>query len=235
MSRTAAERWTGVKYPCDTTEVDPADLTEATDMAQGWLFGLSGGRVGLFSTVGDEYRVSRGDACGVPYKGADGEWRNGGVDGHGCCRVELFRQPVYEVAEVRIEGVVLDPLGYVLLDNSVTRIGACWPADGDCDEPAISIDYRWGVRPGMVAKAACGELACEFLAALDPSAECRLPSSWTQVVRQGVTMSRPDTATLIGAGLTGLPLVDTFISAYNPSKLKQRSRVVHLDDARRAS
>ena len=233
MSRTTAVKWTGVTYPC---ELEGDDAAEALGLAQDVLFSLSGGRVGQFVTVEDAYWVSgsRSD-CGVPYKDADGEWRNGGTSVHDCCTIELFRHPVQSVQQVRIGGEVVDASEYELLGNTLMRVGACWPVDAGCEVPLIQVDYTWGVRPGMVAKAAAGELACEMSAALTPGQTCSLPSAWTDIVRQGVTVKRPNVTELVKAGYTGLPLTDQFIRVYNPRGLTQRSRVVHVDGPSRAA
>jgi len=235
MSRTVAAAWTGIKYPCDVYDVSAEDLADVNKMAADWMFAISGGRVGQFTTTGDQYTSPRGDSCGVPYKDSDGFWRNGGVGGHECCKVELFRQPVDEIIAVRVDGSSLDPASYDLVGSTLTRLDACWPTDDGCEAPRLEVDYKWGVRPGIVAKAAAGELACEFLAALDPARQCNLPSAWTDIVRQGVTVKRPEIASLIKLGLTGLPLTDGFIRVYNPNRLKVRSRVIHIDGSRRSA
>jgi hypothetical protein len=204
-------------------------------MAQAWLFALSGARVGTFTTIEQQYEAACSSECGVPYKGADGEWRNGGVGMHDCCRIELMSQPVVAVDEVRLWGVALSSDSFVHVGNSVRRLGACWPCEAGCEVPPIEVDYTWGVRPDALTLAAAGELACEMVGALVPGRECGLPSGAVQVVRQGVTVTRPDLSTILDAGLTGMPLTDTFIRAHNPNRLSNRSRVVAIDGARIAT
>lgn len=238
MSRTAATKWTldDTALPCSDDTIDPTLLDRAKSTAQDWLYGLSGGRVGVFSTVDDQYRVAPVSADRpTPYKDEAGLWRNGLLDDDAMCRIELFRQPVRGIVAVRVNGETLDPSEYVLEGNTLVRLGAQWPVDCDCCTGApISVDYRWGVEPDALAIAAFGELTCEVVAALTPGSDCRLPGNATKIVRQGVEVTRPSLETLTEHGLTGLPLVDQFVRVHNPNHLRARSRVIALDGARRA-
>lgn len=233
MSRTVAAAPTGVKYPCDVSSESAGDLAEVTSMAAEWLFALSGGRAGEFTTIEDEYRPMRGGDCGLPYKDQRGVWQNGGrfEDGRTCCEIVLYRQPVAAVDAVRVDGVTLAASSYVLEGNTLRRLGACFPDGEACDVAPVQVDYRWGVPLNFLGRRAVGELACEMLAAVTDGRECNLPSGAQQVVRQGVTVTRPDLETLLDNGLTGLPITDAFVRSVNPARLSQRSKVVHLDSA----
>jgi hypothetical protein len=233
MSRTVSIPWTGVNPPC---EIDAADLDEIVQFAGSVLFGLSGGRVGLFTTVQDQYWTAPvRSTCfyQTPWGDLSQFDTLQNVRSNDCCAIELQNQPVQSITEVRVDGDVLDPTGYVLLGNSLHRVGACWPRRSG-DKPRIQVDYQWGVRPGIVAKMAAAELACEVSAAMSPGQTCSLPSAWTDIVRQGVTVKRPNITELVKAGFTGLPLTDQFIRTYNPNGLRQRARVVSVDSVRRA-
>jgi hypothetical protein len=231
MSRTAAALWDLGILPCDDAPVDPV-LSDLTAQAQAWLFALSGRRVGEFVTLEDRYRPSTSSECGGPYKDADGIWRNGSTGGDDCCRIELDRQPVRSVTEVRVNGVALDPGSYHLEGNTLIRDGACWPLAEPCDPAPVEVDYLWGIPADVTALAAARELVCEMNRAIT-GRECSLPGGAQQIVRQGVTITRPDLETLLGNGLTGMPLVDTFVRVYNPSRLQQRSRMYSPDRAAR--
>lgn len=228
MSRTVAAPLTDLVYSCDVDAVDPAELAEVTAMAAEWLFVLSGGRVGSFSTVEDEYRPLTAAYCGLATGSAS--------DSRACCEIVLYRQPVAAIDEVRVDGVALDPSAYTLEVNTLRRIGACFPGGADCDEAPIQVDYRWGVPLGFLGRRAIAELACEMLAAVQPlGRDCLLPSGAQQIVRQGITITRPDLETLLDNGLVGLPVTDAFIRAFNPNRLTQRSKVIQLDGTVRAS
>ena len=238
MSRTVAAPITDLVYPCDVDAVSPDELAEVTAMAAEWLFVLSGGRAGSFITIEDEYRPASGGACGMPYKDSAGAWHNGGAfaDGRSCCEIVLYRQPVAVVDAVRVEGVTLDPADYVLEINTLRRLGSCFPTGAGCDVAPVQVDYRWGVPLSPLGRRAVAELACEMLAAIMPlGRDCLLPSGAQQIVRQGITITRPDLSTLLDNGLVGLPVTDAYIRAFNPNRLTQRSKVVQIDGAERAS
>jgi hypothetical protein len=151
-------------------------------------------------------------------------------------RVMLPGYPVTAVTEVKIDGVVIDPSEYRLdewqyltrMRNSAEPlIPLFWPSCQVLDLPDTepgtwSVTYRAGVAPPLAGKAAATALACELL----PGADCKLPSGATRIVRQGVTIDRlqPLAAALM-AGATGIPQIDTFMAAYNPSGLRRRPTV----------
>lgn len=231
MSRTVIQPWTG-DLPCDTDELTPEQIEMVRTSAAAYLWALSGRRVGALTTVEEGFRTACSDGCaGMPYKGSDGEWRNSSGSPSECCRIELFRQPVRKINEVRLWGDVLDPSGYTIEGNSLLRIGDCWPCCDDCDVPCIEVDYESGVVPDGLAVAALGELSCEFVNAATGKL-CKLPSRATSVSRQGVTIDLADAESFAENGLTGLPVVDAFIRTFNPSKLVHRSRVLSPDLAR---
>lgn len=233
MSRTVQQPWP-IEWACDVAEVDPTVLASSHASAQIWLWALSGRRVGVFQTIEDAYISSSScEACGVPYKGSDGEWRNGGNSSSDCCAIELMNQPVVSISEVRLYGEVLDPSEYEIQRNSLVRLGGCWPCDSSACEPAaIEVDYVWGVPLDALGKLAVGELACEFVLGMTGE-NCRLPSRAVSVSRQGVSIEMQDAQGFAEQGLTGLPLSDSWLRSMNPHKLQQRSRVVSVDQASR--
>ncbi len=71
------------------------------------------------------------------------------------------------------------------------------------------------------------QLACEMFASLT-GGDCKLPTGTVQRVRQGVTTQM--TPFLAwgkkdGQWATGLPLVDLFLSTWNPAGLRRRPTV----------
>jgi hypothetical protein len=150
------------------------------------------------------------------------------VGGSACCRIELFMQPVRSVSEVRVDGVPLDPAGWVLEGNHLMRLGECWPCDPTCAPAGISVDYEWGIDWSYIGELAVAELACEF-AAGNAGEDCRLPERATQISRQGVTIDMESAADLKASGNTGMKTVDRFLDAVNPARLASRSRVLSPD------
>jgi hypothetical protein len=235
MSRTVSAPLTNVPFSCDVSSVAEGDKAEAVRMAREWLFALSGGRVGAFTTIEDAYYPVRGETCGLPYKDQRGVWQNGNrSDGQSCCEITLSRQPVRSVQAVRVNGVTLAPSEYIVTGNTLRRLDVCFPTEDDCEAPPVEVDYTWGVSYGSLGLRAVGALACEMLAAVDDDRECNLPSGAQSVVRQGVTVTRPDLQAILDNGLTGIGLVDAFIRTHNPNRLHKRSRVVALDGAIKA-
>jgi hypothetical protein len=168
----------------------------------------------------------------------NGVWRNCGCAG-GCscapdCRVDLGR-PVAEVTEVKVNGLVLDPSAYTLVGPWLTRTdgGECWPA---CQDPSVpdtedgtfSVTFKPGRALPIAGQIAAGALAGEFVKAC-AGGECALPAQISSLTRQGVEVEFVDPETVFTDGRTGIREVDLFISAVNPSALRQRARVFSPD------
>jgi hypothetical protein len=196
------------------------------------LVALTGGRYGI-ETYDEDYRVPGGGGClPAPYKGTDGQWRNGFSGGY-CCQIRLDHAPVREILGVYVFGVQQAANTYAVERSNLRRRGSCWPTSGACDEPAVRVRYRGGLQPPLAGAIALGELAAEYAKGLSGSA-CRLPSGVVNVARQGVTTSFVAPDVLAQLQITGLPLTDAFINAVNPARLKGRSRVFSPDLPSRA-
>jgi hypothetical protein len=151
-------------------------------------------------------------------------------------RVMLPGYPVTEIVEVKIDGVAvaadtyrLDEYQFLtrMRDPAEPDIPLFWPAcqilDLDDDvQGTWSVRYFSGVDPPLAGKAAAAALACELL----PGADCKLPTGAVRIVRQGVTIDRlQPLARMLLEGMTGIPAIDTFIAAYNPSRLRRRPAI----------
>ena len=139
--------------------------------------------------------------------------------------------PVVSISEVRIDGVVVNPLSY-RVDNRAYLVrtdGGFWPACQDVGSAAGSagtwtVTYVAGVSPPEIARLAAIELAYHLSRAFRGES-CGLPSGARKVTRQGVTVDRQGVAFLARelrssasreAKSSGLMVVDAFIAAYNP-------------------
>lgn len=174
-------------------------------------------------------------------------------------QVKLPGYPVTSIVEVKIDGDILPALdgdgdpNYRLDEwQLLTRMGKpgtpaqprFWPScqNLDLDDTAngtFSVSYRFGVAPPLPGVLAAEELGCEIYNALVGN-ECRLPVGASQLNRQGVNITR---GLLVNWALaqssrggphprswsTGLPLVDAFLSAYNPTGRRSRSRIFSPD------
>jgi hypothetical protein len=146
-----------------------------------------------------------------------------------------------------VDGAVLTPgTDYVLYNgrrlvrqaSNVAPLseGAVWPCCQRLDLPDTmqgtwSLTYAWGKPVPDAGVLAAKELAVELAKAVanptDPT--IRLPQRVTSIASQGVSAVVQDPLTFIERGLTGIPVVDLFIMAYNPYGVRRRARVISPD------
>lgn len=232
-----------------SSDADPALVASAIDEASDLLYALSGRRWpgtavararpvrGGCACWGVQLLVGPGvDAPAVIYGGGNPLWdgrRWHGADALGSCgwvpAVELSGSGPFNVTEVTIGGVVVDPATYHLDGEYLIRHdGGAWPWCQDMTRPpgdpgTFVITYEYGHAAPPSGVAAANQLACELLKASLGKA-CALPSGVTRVTRQGVTIER-QVAARWGMGRTGLALVDVFLDTTNPNRLARRASV----------
>jgi hypothetical protein len=219
-----------ITWPCDVATVDPELLDAAQSLAEQLLWSLSGYRVGV-CTFREAFRQPNTGYCGFPYKDANGNWRNNGQTGGQCCRVLLTHRPVYSIVAVRDGGVILDEDQYALEGSWLRRRKACWSSSFPCDDPELIVEYQSGVGFPNGTGAAVGEVACEYLTALQ-GGQCRLPSRATSITRQGVTITLDTAADFVGRRRLGLPVTDAWLESVSGSGPRVASRVYSPDLAR---
>lgn len=201
----------------------------AEDLAVHVLWALSGRQFGAY-----EVTVRPGlSGGGFVWSRMSGHW---GEVPCGCppgvCRVSDARVvhlpgPVHPDGDdtpivVTVAGVALPDGQYTVEGDRLFRVGGVWPRQ-DLGRPlgdpgTWSVTYHQGVAAPDVVAPLVGALAREFLAACDEPSECRLPSTLTQLSRQGVTHVF-DPARILSAGFTGLTEVDRWLAAVNPNRL----------------
>lgn len=147
----------------------------------------------------------------------------------GCADVStvMLTAPITDISEVKVGGVVLDPASYHVEngDRLIRDDGKAWPACGGKD---FTVTYLNSHRVDAMGAYAAGVLAYEFLKLLtQDKTKCRLPSSVTNVQRQGLTFEI--TRGMFANGVTGIPEVDTFIMLWNPHGLKTKPAVYSPD------
>lgn len=156
-----------------------------------------------------------------------GHWANWPCGCIGSCtvsgpRVVHLPGPVNDVTAVTVEGVVLDEDAYVVEGDALYRVGGVWPRQhlgrplGEAG--TWSVTYTRGVPPPAGSEKFVGLLAKEFIAACDGSTKCRLPRTVVSTTARGVTHAF-DPTKILAAGKTGLPEVDLWLAAVNPSHL----------------
>lgn len=154
--------------------------------------------------------------------------------------------PVQQVLAVKVDGVDLDPGDVALFDSRylyrVDPAGARlpWPQDQRVETPdtepgTFMVSYVWGqtIPPGgnIAAKAWACYLANQ-LAQLQGEGGCGLPDKVTQLVRQGVTLSKLSALDFLDKGRTGIGLVDDWINVDNPNGLRRPATIASPDTMR---
>lgn len=190
--------------------------------------------------VGSPQSAGGGVPWMTPYIDA-GIWRNCGCSGGCSCRAACevpFFEPVAQVVEVMIDGVVLDPAAYRLDYHKGVAVlvrtdGECWPL---CQDMALDVDavgafnivYQPGVLLPKAGEIAAGFLACEFAKAC-VGQDCALPQQLASLSRNGVEATVVDPTQFLENGLTGIANVDLWIRSVNPFRRTQPSRVYSAD------
>lgn len=152
----------------------------------------------------------------------------GACSGGLCCalgrsEIDLGYGPIADVAEVLVDGAVVDPAGY-RLDNYrlLVRLAdggqaRTWPCSQRLDVPATEpgtwqVTFTHGTLPPPEGVAAATALAAELLRGAT-GGDCKLPAGATTVTREGVTYEIDPAALLNEEGRVGIFAVDLFLAA----------------------
>jgi len=175
-----------------------------------------------------------------------GSWTCGDNCGLSCgCKPisrVLLAGYVQEIIEVVIDGAVVDPNTY-RVDNHrwLSRVRELdtdpwphWPGCQDLTLPETengtwAVTYTYGHDAPAIGAEAAKELACELYKMCN-NQPCALPLSTTRVIRQGLVTEKPaffswafekGGRSIPRGWKTGMPRVDAFLNAYNPSGLQR--------------
>jgi hypothetical protein len=91
----------------------------------------------------------------------------------------------------------------------------------------VTYDYASTVSPG--ARRAVLEYARELYLSIYDTDSCNLPDRVTQLTREGVSLTLLTPADYIDKGRIGLPRVDTWLTAVNPSRSHRQAAVYTPD------
>jgi hypothetical protein len=156
-------------------------------------------------------------------------------------RITLGFYPVNEVLDVEFAGVPLDPATYRVDESRwlVRQDGQRWPCRQDWWAPdgspnTWSVTFTYGTPPPPEGVTVAAVYACELAKSLVGS-DCSLPARTQSITRQGITQVVFDPLDLIVDGMTGLPVVDTWVKAVNPTGRRRRGRIVSPDVPRRVT
>ena len=227
----------------------------ALEAASEVLWALSGRQFGLCSIT---LRPCRKTCDGTPWFGGIDNWWDAGGGGPrpllyqgawfnitcgacpGSCSCTTIEEtvlpgPVHSITEVKLNGTVM-VTGTYRVDNHrllVRTDGGTWPicqdmAAADTEDNTWSVTALYGQEVPASGRFAVGELMAEFAKAC-VGAACALPTSVSQIARQGVTIDFSQLADLLKEGLTGLQFSDRFISAFNPQRLQSAPQVYDVD------
>lgn len=224
----------------------PSEMARYVEWASGLLYQLSGRRfAGVCERTVRPCRV--GCSCWAPavwgqpltsWGWDGGMWRAQGNDGAGiecgCGVLSRVRlpYPARSVLSVKIDGVTVDPATY-RIDSQLwlTRMQGAggWPACQHLDAPGTAagtfeVVLSYGAVPPVAGAEAAVALAAQLWKLHNPGAgACALPAGVTQIVRNGLTMTKTAVAAW-QEGKTGVAEIDSFLAAYNPNGRRGRAR-----------
>lgn len=156
------------------------------------------------------------------------------IGGASCGLLHLPETPIIAVQQVLVDGAVLDPGAYKIVDNeALIRVdGSTWPSGylrGD-GTTGLQVTYTYGGFPTELGRHAAAVLARELALAICGSNECRLDRRVTSIVREGVSedlsAAMPGLIDALRDGRIGLPEVDLFVFSENPGNLRRPGRFV---------
>jgi hypothetical protein len=147
-----------------------------------------------------------------------------------------FPGPIYDVTEVKLDGVVLTKNVDYRVDDyrKLVRLGGnLWPfcQDMNLDDTEAntwSVTALYGEPVPALGQLAVGELASEFVRYL-LCLECQLPQGVVDISRQGTSMTVANISDLYNTGFIQLRMCDLFIKTANPHHLQARAAVYDLD------
>lgn len=157
--------------------------------------------------------------------------------------------PVYDIVSVDVDGAVVDPATYGILDgrflvrSSATPEdaagGNCWPSCQDMSlvpgQPnTFTVVYRTGIPLTALGVAALSELTAHYIRGCD-GCGCGVSTNknLSRLSRQGVDLQFVDPQQVLEDGRTGIPIADQFIHAVNPGGLPRAMRVLSPDAPKR--
>jgi len=130
-----------------------------------------------------------------------------------------FEKPVYEILEIVLDGVTLDPSAY-RVDNTrflVRQDGERWPycqnLSAPLDQPGTwSIAASVGQAVPVGGQLAAGKLASELYKAACGGVGCELPARLQTLTRQGVTINAV-VDEMVNTGRTGIWIIDSWTAS----------------------
>lgn len=215
----------------DTIDPDGEFTARAIEKASFVLYSLTGQKYNGIQTATEAYNL--------PYNTLASDMVAGVERGaiihipkytEGMRNLRLRHTPVRKIIEISKGGQVVDPSAYSIRNNAylVLNNGMPWVID----TTDLIITYKHGIRVPAAGKSAAIRFANELIHAYKDDGLCSLPERLQSVSRQGMTFAVLDPQDFIQNGRIGIPEVDYFIHAANPSKAKMKARVFSVDQPR---
>lgn len=139
--------------------------------------------------------------------------------------------PVISIVEITLGVNIIDPDTYWVDDGHwlVRKSPDSWPECNSMDSldgaDVLTVTYLRGDGVPDPLRYAAKKLACEYIKACNNDSSCALSGYVQSVSRAGVDFTMIPYAELLANNLTGIAIIDTTISFYNPYNLKSRPRI----------
>lgn len=229
--------------PCRGATFDPSWMGEAIDIASDLLYLLSGKQYPGVCTRTDlrPTCVATPGVASLPWVSGDPTARRDATDAMHLYGLPIALLPVYpviSVTQVRVNGIVLDPSTYMILDDRwLARMdGEGWPAGQDFTKPltaqgTFGVSVSFGAAPPPAGRRGSAAYACQIVKACAGDSSCALPAKTQSIVRSGLSARVLDADDYTENGKTGVPEADRFIRAVNPNGLQERPVILSPDTA----
>jgi hypothetical protein len=133
--------------------------------------------------------------------------------------IELTNEPIAEVIEVRVDGVIFEDWQLDNWGQLVRTDGQPWPycqnkIGAATDTGVFSVKYSVGLEPPEDAVAVAAEFGYQLALADCGDTRCVLPQRVKSIVREGVTMTLIDKMDFLSTGGTGVYEIDLWLSSF---------------------
>lgn len=233
MLQTAPPLWASVSDLPEDMQTDEDAATAALEYASFVMWALSGRMYGPVQTTTEAYDTRSTLAMGAQVYPLFLNGNPYNVSGCADCpcavcgvfhRTRLRGYPVQYISKVWVNGELLDPVAYVLLDYSVLGLKTI----SACNARCITVEYAFGAGIPPGGKNAVVKLASELLLS-GMGAPCALPERVTSITRQGMSFTLLDPQDFLEHGRTGIYEIDLMLKAVNPAGALKRPRVFSPD------
>lgn len=151
--------------------------------------------------------------------------------------IELGYWPITKLVSIKFDGIeqlperdeetdefVTDPNFQINDYKFIEKLDGKWPVQRGETPQEVTITFQYGVKPPLEGEEAVKIMAQQVLDACLKK-NCDLPDRAGTIVRRGVTITKSDYK-LLAKDFVGISMVDQFLQAVNPTKMRVPSFVV---------